>query len=235
MRKSPGLGAQGGSGAVPRTQAARDTIVVTRAVGPSAFGDWERSVLRVASGHEYHFRSALTSPPPLSRCFCLVQIAKPRNPSPPHLPACLPASGDSPEKVAALLQEQLAALAEGGVAGGELGRVVRSSRAGLLGAAQSNSAMAAALASYHVSTGGCGGGGGGWVGGEFGGWGKLGAGGGAEVCYLTAQWPNQNPTKQWTHIPSYSLYPVLDFPCLALQPLHTPTPRPPSNPAPLRR
>ncbi|PNW77599.1 hypothetical protein CHLRE_10g443850v5 [Chlamydomonas reinhardtii] len=65
----------------------------------------------------------------------------------------IPKDGDSPEKVAALLQEQLAALAEGGVAGGELGRVVRSSRAGLLGAAQSNSAMAAALASYHVSTG----------------------------------------------------------------------------------
>ncbi|KAG2432812.1 hypothetical protein HXX76_008546 [Chlamydomonas incerta] len=65
----------------------------------------------------------------------------------------IPKDGDSPEKVAALLQEQLAALVEGGVAGAELGRVVRSSRAGLLGAAQSNSAMAAALASYHVSTG----------------------------------------------------------------------------------
>ncbi|KAG2448913.1 hypothetical protein HYH02_006261 [Chlamydomonas schloesseri] len=65
----------------------------------------------------------------------------------------IPKEGDSPERVAGLLQEQLAALAEGGVAAAELGRVVRNSRAGLLGAAQSNSAMAAALASYHVSTG----------------------------------------------------------------------------------
>lgn len=62
-------------------------------------------------------------------------------------------AGDGPEAVAALLQEQLAVLAEGGVTTAELARVQREVRAGLLASAQSNSAMASSLASYRVSTG----------------------------------------------------------------------------------
>ncbi|GLC36704.1 hypothetical protein PLESTB_000132500 [Pleodorina starrii] len=65
----------------------------------------------------------------------------------------VPRDGEGPESVAGLLQQQLAALVEGGVRPDELARVQRAVRAGLLAAAQSNSAMAAALASYHVSTG----------------------------------------------------------------------------------
>lgn len=64
-----------------------------------------------------------------------------------------PLTGDTPEAAAALLQGQLAALCDGGVTVSELSRVQRATRAGLLASAQSNSAMASALASYHVLTG----------------------------------------------------------------------------------
>ncbi|KAG2485544.1 hypothetical protein HYH03_015713 [Edaphochlamys debaryana] len=60
---------------------------------------------------------------------------------------------DSPEVAEQFLTQQLALLAQGGVGEAELVRVQRASRAGLLGAAQSNGAMASALASYHVQTG----------------------------------------------------------------------------------
>lgn len=65
----------------------------------------------------------------------------------------VPRDGDTPEAAAALLQGQLAALCDGGVTVSELSRVQRATRAGLLASAQSNSAMASALASYHVLTG----------------------------------------------------------------------------------
>ncbi|GIL57933.1 hypothetical protein Vafri_13124 [Volvox africanus] len=65
----------------------------------------------------------------------------------------VPREGEGPEAVAKLLQQQLAAFVEDGVSASELARVQRAVRAGLLASAQSNSAMASALASYHVSTG----------------------------------------------------------------------------------
>ncbi|GFR44625.1 hypothetical protein Agub_g5913, partial [Astrephomene gubernaculifera] len=66
----------------------------------------------------------------------------------------IPKDGDRPEDVAALLRSQLSALlVEGGVREAELARVRRAARAALLGAAQSNTSMAATLATYHVNNG----------------------------------------------------------------------------------
>lgn len=66
---------------------------------------------------------------------------------------CTVHAGDSVDRAASLIESSLARVVDGGISAQELARVQRSTRAQLLATAQSNSAMAAALASYHNLTG----------------------------------------------------------------------------------
>ncbi len=83
----------------------------------------------------------------VSTCSSVIQKSQPSTCSMP----CTP--GDTVRGVASLMQQQLDLFAEGGPTDRELSRVKKSARTSLLGAVQSNSAMASALCSYHALTG----------------------------------------------------------------------------------
>jgi hypothetical protein len=61
-----------------------------------------------------------------------------------------PSAGDSPQRAAALVQEQLDRLAALGPTPAELARIKKAARMELLAALQSNSGLASALVTYEV-------------------------------------------------------------------------------------